>query len=48
MHVCGVDHSEVMLRRARERNAEVCAPGDVDLKLASLNALPTFIRGRMP
>jgi ubiquinone/menaquinone biosynthesis C-methylase UbiE len=40
--VCGVDHSEVMLRQARRRNAEAVRAGRVDLRLATADRLPTF------
>jgi ubiquinone/menaquinone biosynthesis C-methylase UbiE len=41
-YVCGIDHSEVMLRQARRRNADGIRRGVVDLRLASVNALPVF------
>ena len=41
-YVCGVDHSEVMVRRARRRNAGAIRRGVVDLRLASVDALPAF------
>ena len=40
--VCGVDHSEVMLRQARRRNAEAVRAGRVDLRLGTADRLPTF------
>jgi SAM-dependent methyltransferase len=40
--VCGIDHSEVMLRQARRRNAAAVRAGRVDLRLASVERLPTF------
>jgi ubiquinone/menaquinone biosynthesis C-methylase UbiE len=40
--VCGVDHSEVMLRQARRRNAEAVRTGRVDLRLATAERLPLF------
>jgi SAM-dependent methyltransferase len=41
-YVCGVDHSERMLRQASRRNAAAIAAGRVDLRLASVDELPTF------
>jgi ubiquinone/menaquinone biosynthesis C-methylase UbiE len=41
-YVCGIDHSEVMLRQARKRNADGIRRGVVDLRLASVDALPAF------
>ena len=41
-HVCGIDHSERMLRQARRRNADGIARGVVDLRLGSVDALPVF------
>jgi SAM-dependent methyltransferase len=40
--VVGVDHSEVMLRQARKRNAASVRAGRVDLRLASAEELPVF------
>ena len=40
--VCGVDHSEVMLRQARRRNAEAVRAGRVDLRVGSADRLPPF------
>jgi SAM-dependent methyltransferase len=40
--VCGIDHSPVMLRQARRRNAAAVRSGGVDLRLASAERLPTF------
>lgn len=40
--VCGVDHSEVMLRQARRRNADAVRAGRVDLRLGTADHLPTF------
>ena len=40
--VCGVDHSTVMVRRATRRNAVALRAGRVDLRLASVEQLPTF------
>lgn len=41
-YVCGIDHSEVMLRQAARRNADGIRRGAVDLRLASVEALPVF------
>ena len=41
-YVCGIDHSEVMLRRAKKLNAEGLRCGVVDLRLGSVNELPAF------
>jgi SAM-dependent methyltransferase len=41
-YVCGIDHSEVMLRQARRRNAGGISRGVVDLRLGSVDALPAF------
>lgn len=40
--VFGVDHSEVMVRVARRRNAATVRAGRVDLRLAEADALPDF------
>jgi SAM-dependent methyltransferase len=40
--VVGVDHSEVMVRQARKRNAAAVRAGRVDLRLGSAEALPGF------
>jgi ubiquinone/menaquinone biosynthesis C-methylase UbiE len=40
--VCGVDHSAVMVRQATRRNAAAVRAGRVDLRLASVDQLPTF------
>jgi ubiquinone/menaquinone biosynthesis C-methylase UbiE len=40
--VVGVDHSEVMVRQARKRNAAAVRAGRVDLRLGSAEALPEF------
>jgi SAM-dependent methyltransferase len=40
--VMGVDHSQVMLRLARRRNASAVRTGRVDLRLGSVEALPDF------
>jgi ubiquinone/menaquinone biosynthesis C-methylase UbiE len=41
-YVCGIDHSELMLRWARRRNAEGLRRGVVDLRLGSVEELPAF------
>ena len=41
-HVCGIDHSELMLRRAKRLNAEGLRRGVVDLRLAPVEDLPNF------
>src|SRR5215207_7733686 len=41
-YVCGIDHSELMLRQARTRNADGIGRGVVDLRLGSVDALPAF------
>jgi ubiquinone/menaquinone biosynthesis C-methylase UbiE len=40
--VCGVDHSEVMVRQARRRNGDAVRAGRVDLRCASAEHLPEF------
>ena len=40
--VCGIDHSELMLRRAKRLNAEGLRRGVVDLRLGSVEDLPAF------
>jgi SAM-dependent methyltransferase len=40
--VHGIDHSKVMLRQARRRNAAAMRSGRVELRLASVERLPTF------
>jgi ubiquinone/menaquinone biosynthesis C-methylase UbiE len=40
--VCGVDHSEVMVRQARRRNRAAVRAGRVDLRRASAEHLPAF------
>jgi ubiquinone/menaquinone biosynthesis C-methylase UbiE len=40
--VCGVDHSEVMLRQARRRNSHAIRDGRVDLRLGTADCLPSF------
>jgi SAM-dependent methyltransferase len=41
-YVCGLDHSDLMLRRARRRNAYGLRRGVVDLRLGSVDGLPAF------
>ncbi|MBD0282217.1 MAG: methyltransferase domain-containing protein [Thermoleophilaceae bacterium] len=41
-YVCGLDHSEVMLRQARKRNAEGLRRGRVELRLGCVERLPAF------
>jgi ubiquinone/menaquinone biosynthesis C-methylase UbiE len=41
-YVCGIDHSELMLRSASRRNADAIARGVVDLRLGSVDELPEF------
>jgi SAM-dependent methyltransferase len=41
-YVCGIDHSELMVRHASRRNADGIRRGVVDLRLASVDALPAF------
>jgi ubiquinone/menaquinone biosynthesis C-methylase UbiE len=41
-YVCGIDHSELMVRQARRRNADGVRRGVVDLRLGSVDALPAF------
>jgi SAM-dependent methyltransferase len=40
--VMGVDHSDVMVRQARSRNAAGIRAGRVDLRLAAVDELPDF------
>ena len=40
--VCGVDHSEVMVRQARRRNRDAVRAGRVDLRCGSAEHLPAF------
>ncbi len=40
--VCGVDHSEVMLRQAKRRNTAAVRAGRVDLRLGWAEDLPDF------
>jgi ubiquinone/menaquinone biosynthesis C-methylase UbiE len=41
-YVCGIDHSELMLRQASRRNADGIGRGVVDLRLGSVDDLPDF------
>lgn len=41
-YVCGIDHSELMLRQATRRNTDGIRRGVVDLRLGSIDALPAF------
>ena len=41
-HVVGIDHSAVMVRQARRRNAVAIRAGRVELHQASVAALPSF------
>jgi SAM-dependent methyltransferase len=41
-YVCGIDHSELMVRWARRRNADGIRRGVVDLRLGSFDELPAF------
>jgi SAM-dependent methyltransferase len=41
-YVCGIDHSELMVRWARRRNADDIRRGVVDLRLGSVDELPAF------
>jgi SAM-dependent methyltransferase len=41
-YVCGLDHSEEMLRQATKRNAAAIRMGRVDLRLGSVDCLPVF------
>jgi SAM-dependent methyltransferase len=41
-YVCGIDHSELMVRQARRRNADGVRRGVVDLRLGSVEAIPAF------
>src|SRR5262245_903934 len=40
--VCGLDHSEEMVRQATRRNAAAVRTGHVDLRLGSVDCLPAF------
>ena len=41
--VCGIDHSEVMVRQATRRNAAAARAGRVDLRLGSVAQLPADV-----
>jgi ubiquinone/menaquinone biosynthesis C-methylase UbiE len=41
-YVCGLDHSDVMLRQAMRRSAAAVHQGRVDLRLGSVDLLPEF------
>ena len=41
-HVCGLDHSAVMVQQAARRNAAAVRRGQVDLRLGSVDELPDF------
>ena len=41
-YICGIDHSELILRSASRRNADGLARGVVDLRLGSVDELPEF------
>lgn len=41
-YVCGIDHSELMLRQASKLNAEGLGRGVVDLRLGSVEDMPAF------
>jgi ubiquinone/menaquinone biosynthesis C-methylase UbiE len=41
-YVCGIDHSELMLRSATRRNTDGLGRGVVDLRLGSVDELPEF------
>lgn len=41
-YVCGIDHSELMVRQARKRNADGIRRRVVDLRLGSVDLLPAF------
>jgi SAM-dependent methyltransferase len=41
-YVCGLDHSEVMLRQAGRRNADGVRRGRVELRLGSVERVPAF------
>jgi SAM-dependent methyltransferase len=40
--VCGIDHSEVMVRQATRRNAAAVREGRIDLRLGSAEDVPDF------
>jgi SAM-dependent methyltransferase len=41
-YICGIDHSELMLRQASRRNVDGIRRGLVDLRLGSVDELPDF------
>jgi SAM-dependent methyltransferase len=41
-YVCGIDHSELMLRRASRLNADAIERGVIDLRFGSVEQLPAF------
>jgi ubiquinone/menaquinone biosynthesis C-methylase UbiE len=41
-HVCGLDHSPVMVQQAARRNAEAVRQGRVELRLGAADSLPAF------
>jgi ubiquinone/menaquinone biosynthesis C-methylase UbiE len=41
-HVCGLDHSAVMVQQAARRNAEAVRRGQVELRLGSAESLPAI------
>lgn len=41
-HIVGIDYSELMLARAKERNFQAVQEGLVDLRYANVSALPSF------
>jgi SAM-dependent methyltransferase len=41
-YVCGIDHSEVMVRQASRRNAQALSCGRLELRLGSVESLPRF------
>lgn len=44
-YVCGIDHSDVMVRQATKRNARAIERGRVHLRLGSVEDLPAFETG---
>lgn len=40
--IAGVDHSEVMVRQAKKRNAVAVSNGKADLRLGSVSSLPAY------
>src|SRR5262245_23494188 len=43
-YVCGLDHSEEMVRQATKRNAVAIRTGRVEVRLGSVDRLPAFAR----